>query len=184
MLPLSYGILTEAISNPGPLIMEIVTCRYENLDRSTWKSRPLIMKILTVHHENLNWSTWKPPPFIMKILTIHHENLNRSTWKSGPFIVKILSIQYEKSWPFLMKISTIYHENLTVCNKASITRNKISTTRNKISIVINSTFGRNGATAQKVSAFGVILSRIFPAFSRIRAEYGEIWKMQEKCGPE
>ena len=76
--PLSYGILTDAISSPGPLIMEILTCHYENLDRSTWKSRPLIMKILTVHHENLNWSTWKPPPFIMKILTIHHENLNRS----------------------------------------------------------------------------------------------------------
>ena len=29
-------------------------------------------------------------------------------------------------------------------------------------------------TAQKLSIFGVILVRIFPPFSRIRAEYGEI----------
>ena len=54
---------------------------------------------------------------------------------------------------------------------------------------------------KKESVFGVILVRIFPAFFRIRTEYGEIrrdtercsvslriqskWgKMREKCGPE
>ena len=40
-----------------------------------------------------------------------------------------------------------------------------------------------------MSVFGVILVRIFPAFSRIRTEYGlriqsECGKMREKCGPE
>ena len=36
-------------------------------------------------------------------------------------------------------------------------------------------------TAQKESVFGVILVRIFPAFSRIRTEYG---KVREKYGSE
>ena len=51
----------------------------------------------------------------------------------------------------------------------------------------------NSHTAQKVSVFGVILVRIFSAFSRIRTEYGEIvrispysvqGKIWEKCGTE
>ena len=46
-------------------------------------------------------------------------------------------------------------------------------------------------TAQKVSLFGVFLVGIFPAFSRIRTEYGEMRsispysvQMREKYGPE
>ena len=48
-----------------------------------------------------------------------------------------------------------------------------------------------GWTALKESVFGVILVRIFHAFSRIRTEYkvslriqSEWGKMREKCGPE
>ena len=33
-------------------------------------------------------------------------------------------------------------------------------------------------TAKKVSIFGVILVHIFPSFSRIRTEYGEIMRIQ------
>ena len=52
------------------------------------------------------------------------------------------------------------------------------------------------ALRKKVSVFGVILLRIFPAFFHIRTEYGEISlhiqspyslqceKMREKCGAE
>ena len=50
MLPLCYGILTEAINSPGSVIMKISTSHYENLDR-------FIMKIWTVHHENVDRST-------------------------------------------------------------------------------------------------------------------------------
>ena len=49
-------------------------------------------------------------------------------------------------------------------------------------------------SVSKMSVFGVILVHIFPAFSRILVEYGEIpvslrieseWgKLREKCGPE
>ena len=155
--------------------MKIWTVQHENLDRSSWKSWLFIIKILTGQHENLHRSLWRSWPFTMKIWTDQHENLDRSSWKSWAFNMKNLDRSSWKSRPFIMKTST-------VCNEVSITRNKISTTRNKISIVINSTFGRNGATAQKVSGFGVILSRIFPAFSRIRTEYGDIRKMQENAG--
>ena len=50
---------------------------------------------------------------------------------------------------------------------------------------------RKTNTVQKVSVFGVLLVRIFPVFSHIGPEYGEIRsiqlecrKLREKCGPE
>ena len=40
--------------------------------------------------------------------------------------------------------------------------------------MVNSTEIKQSKTQRTVSVFGVILVRIFPAFSRIRTEYGEI----------
>ena len=52
-----------------------------------------------------------------------------------------------------------------------------------ISFILLSLYKTN--TAQKESVFGVILVHIFPAFSRIRTEYGEIpysIRMRENAG--
>ena len=53
-----------------PTIMKISTCRYENLDSSSWKCKPVIMKISTSHCE---------------YIACHQEILDFSLWKSGLF---------------------------------------------------------------------------------------------------
>ena len=59
MLTSRSGILVEAASNSGPVIMKISTAYDENLDRSSWKSGPLIKKFSIYYHENLDRKSWK-----------------------------------------------------------------------------------------------------------------------------